>query len=125
MPNEATALCTSSAKAANPPSSRSHPRVARTLDLAADERGTGPLLLTRTGRRMDRYAASRIVHRLAKKAGMDHRVGCQSLRDVQIVARHADPRTTARYDRARWTGTPTTSLPPSSPEPPRSTRTGH
>ncbi|WP_433791552.1 tyrosine-type recombinase/integrase [Actinoplanes sp. CA-252034] len=24
-----------------------------------------------------------------------------SLRDVQIVARHADPRTTIRYDRAR------------------------
>lgn len=92
------------------------PPVARTLDLAADDRGTGPLLLTRTGARMDRYAASRIVHRLAKKAGIDHRVGCHSLRhsyitaaldagvplrDVQIAARHADPRTTTRYDRAR------------------------
>lgn len=31
------------------------------------------------------------------------------LRDAQIAARHADPRTTMRYDRARknlWTGTP-------------------
>ncbi len=92
------------------------PPVARALDLAADQRSTGPLLLTRTGARMDRYAASRIVHRLAKKAGIEHRVGCHSLRhssitaaldagvtlrDVQIAARHADPRTTTRYDRAR------------------------
>jgi hypothetical protein len=28
-----------------------------------------------------------------------------SLRDVQIAARHADPRTTMRYDRARKTST--------------------
>lgn len=36
------------------------------------------------------------------------------LRDVQIAARHADPRTTMRYDRARknLTGTPTTSSSP-------------
>jgi hypothetical protein len=40
-----------------------------------------------------------------------------SLRDVQIAARHADPRTTIRYDRARKTSTatPTTSSPPSWP----------
>jgi site-specific recombinase XerD len=65
---------------------------------------------------MDRYAASRIVHRLARKAGIDHRIGCHSLchsyitaaldagvplRDVQIAARHSDPRTTTRYDRVR------------------------
>jgi site-specific recombinase XerD len=36
-----------------------------------------------------------------------------SLRDVQIAARHADPRTTMRYDRARKT---TTSSPPSWPQ---------
>jgi site-specific recombinase XerC len=36
------------------------PPVARTLDQAAAERTGGPLLLTRTGRRMDRYAASRM-----------------------------------------------------------------
>jgi site-specific recombinase XerD len=92
------------------------PPVARTLDQAAAERTSGPLLLTRTGRRMDRYAASRIVHRLAKRAGIDHKIGCHSLRhsyitaaldagvplrDVQIAARHSDPRTTTRYDRAR------------------------
>jgi integrase/recombinase XerD len=92
------------------------PPVARTLDLAADQRPSGPLPLTSTGRRMDRYAANRIVHRLAKKAGITHHVGCHSLRhsyitaaldagvplrDAQIAARHADPRTTTRYDRAR------------------------
>ena len=90
--------------------------VARTLDAAAGERGTGPLLLTRSGAWMDRYAATRIVHRLAKRAGISHRVGCHALRhayitaaldagvplrEVQIAARHADPRTTTRYDRAR------------------------
>ncbi|MFD9740560.1 site-specific integrase [Umezawaea sp. NPDC059074] len=42
------------------------------------------------------------------------------LRDVQIAARHADPRTTMRYDRARKTSTatPTTSSPPTWPQPP-------
>jgi integrase/recombinase XerD len=67
---------------------------------------------------MDRYAGSRAVARLAKRAGITHRVGCHSLRhsyitaaldagvplrDVQIAARNADPRTTTRYDRARGT----------------------
>ena len=90
--------------------------VARTLDRAAGERPFGPLIRTRAGARMDRNAASRIVHRLAKRAGIEHRVGCHALRhayitaaldagvplrDVQIAARHADPRTTTRYDRAR------------------------
>jgi integrase/recombinase XerD len=33
---------------------------------------------------------------------VDQRPGaCQGVRDVQIVTRHADPRTTMRYDRAR------------------------
>ncbi|HEY5249518.1 MAG TPA: tyrosine-type recombinase/integrase, partial [Dermatophilaceae bacterium] len=62
------------------------PPVARTLDAAAAERSTGPLLLTRTGARMDRYAASRIVRRLAKRAGIEHRVGCHSLRHSYITA---------------------------------------
>ncbi len=89
--------------------------VARTLDLAAADRLTGPLIRTRTGHRVDRNAAARIVARLAKKAGIDHKVGCHALRhayvaaaldagvplrDVQIAARHADPSTTTRYDRA-------------------------
>jgi integrase/recombinase XerD len=36
----------------------------------------------------------RLIKRDANRAGV-------SLRDVQIAARHADPRTTMRYDRAR------------------------
>jgi hypothetical protein len=42
------------------------------------------------------------------------------LRDVQIAARHADPRTTMHYDRAArtWTATRTTSSPPSWPPAP-------
>jgi site-specific recombinase XerD len=90
--------------------------VARALDAAAGDRTTGPLIRTRTGRRMDRNAATRIVKRLARQAGIGHKVGCHALRhsyitaaldagvplrDVQIAARHADPRTTTRYDRAR------------------------
>ncbi|MBS4010522.1 MAG: tyrosine-type recombinase/integrase, partial [Roseovarius sp.] len=58
----------------------------------------------------------RIVRRLAERAGIDKPIsphslrhaaitaaldaGC-SLRDVQDFARHADPRQTRRYDRAR------------------------
>lgn len=90
--------------------------VARTLDQAVGGRTQGPLIRTRSGQRLDRNAATRIVHRLAKRAGIEHKVGCHALRhayitaaldagvplrDVQIAARHADPRTTTRYDRAR------------------------
>ena len=76
----------------------------------------GPLLLTRHGNRMNRHAATRIVRRLARRAGLTKHISPHSLRhsfitaaldagvplrDVQIAARHADPRTTTRYDRAR------------------------
>jgi integrase/recombinase XerD len=92
------------------------PRVARAVDGAADGRLEGALLLSRTGRRLDRFGATRIVRRLAKRAGISKRISPHSLRhsfitaaldagvplrDVQIAARHADPRTTTRYDRAR------------------------
>ena len=92
------------------------PRIARALDLAAGERRSGPLLLARSGRRLNRHAATRIVRRLAKAAGITKHISPHSLRhsfitacldagvplrDVQIAARHADPRTTTRYDRAR------------------------
>ena len=65
---------------------------------------------------MDRYAADRIVKRLARRAGITKRISPHSLRhsfitaaldagvplrDVQEAASHADPRTTMRYDRAR------------------------
>jgi site-specific recombinase XerD len=92
------------------------PRVARAVDQAAGDRESGPLLLTRTGNRMNRQAATRIVRRLARRAGVTKHISPHSLRhsfitaaldagvplrDVQIAARHADPRTTTRYDRAR------------------------
>jgi site-specific recombinase XerD len=93
------------------------PAVSRAVDLAASDRTTGPLLLNQRGIRMDRHAATRRLRRLALVAGvriprmhphmfrhtyvttmLDAGV---DLRDVQIAARHADPRTTMRYDRAR------------------------
>ena len=92
------------------------PRVARAVDQAAGDRTAGPVLLTRNGTRMNRQAATRIVRRLARRAGITKHISPHSLRhsfitaaldagvplrDVQIAARHADPRTTTRYDRAR------------------------
>jgi len=92
------------------------PRIARAVDAAAAERTSGALLLTRAGNRLNRHAATRIVRRLARRAGITKHISPHSLRhsfitaaldagvplrDVQIAARHADPRTTTRYDRAR------------------------
>jgi len=92
------------------------PRTGRAIDSAVGERTDGPLLARIDGSRLDRHAAGRIVRRLAKRAGIDKPIsphslrhaaitaaldaGC-SLRDVQDFARHADPRQTRRYDRAR------------------------
>jgi integrase/recombinase XerD len=93
------------------------PAVGRALDQAVDDRLLGPILLNRRGKRMDRHCATRRLPHLARAAivrlprphphllrhtyvttmldaGVD-------LREVQIAARHADPRTTMRYDRAR------------------------
>jgi integrase/recombinase XerD len=93
------------------------PAVSRAVDRAAGERPTGPLLLNRRGSRMDRHAATRRLRQLAAVAGVrlprmhPHMLrhtfvttmldAGVDLRDVQIAARHADPRTTMRYDRAR------------------------
>jgi integrase len=92
------------------------PAVARAIDRAVDSRPVGPILRTRDGTRMDRHAARRL-HRLSEAAGVrlprmhPHMLrhtfvttmldAGVDLRDVQIAARHADPRTTMRYDRAR------------------------
>jgi len=92
------------------------PAVGRAIDQAAGTRTRGPILLNSRGTRMDRHAATRLRY-LAATAGaritrphphmlrhtfvttmLDAGV---DLRDVQIAARHADPRTTMRYDRAR------------------------
>lgn len=98
------------------------PAVGRAIDRAIGDRTAGPILLNTRGNRMDRHAATRRLRQLATAsvvrlprmhphmlrhtfvttmlvttmldAGVD-------LRDVQIAARHADPRTTMRYDRAR------------------------
>jgi hypothetical protein len=99
------------------------PPVARTLDLAADERGTGPLLLTSTGRRMDRYAATRIVHGLAKKAGIAHHIGCHSLRHSYITAAPRRRRPAPRRPDCRPARRPENHHPlrprPRQPRPPR------
>ncbi len=84
---------------------------------AIDPRTSGPILRTRRGTRMDRHAATRRLHALAGQAGVrlprmhPHMLrhtfvttmldAGVDLRDVQSAARHADPRTTMRYDRAR------------------------
>jgi integrase/recombinase XerD len=93
------------------------PAVGRALERAIDDRSTGPILLTSRGTRMDRHCATRRLRRLAEVAGVKlprmhpHMLrhtfvttmldAGVDLRDVQIAARHADPRTTMRYDRAR------------------------
>ncbi len=93
------------------------PAVGRAIDRAVSNRTSGPILLNTCGARMDRHAATRRLRYLADAAGvctgrthprmlrhtfvttmLDAGV---DLRDVQIAARHADPRTTMRYDRAR------------------------
>ena len=93
------------------------PAVGRANDRAVDDRESGPLLRNQRGGRMDRHAATRRLRRLADTAGVHlprmhpHMLrhtfvttmldAGVDLRDVQIAARHADPRTTMRYDRAR------------------------
>jgi integrase/recombinase XerD len=93
------------------------PAVGRAVERAAGDRAGGALLLNRRGGRMDRHAATRRLRQLAGVAGVrlprmhPHMLrhtfvttmldAGVDLRDVQIAARHADPRTTMRYDRAR------------------------
>jgi len=62
------------------------PRVARAVDLAAGERVSGPLLLGRSGERLNRQAATRIVTRLAKQAGLNKHISPHSLRHSFITA---------------------------------------
>jgi integrase/recombinase XerD len=93
------------------------PSVGRAIDRAIGTRTGGPILLNSRGARMDRHAATRRPRSLAETAGVPiarphpHMLrhtfvttmlaAGVDLRDVQIAARHADPRTTMRYDRAR------------------------
>ena len=93
------------------------PAVNRAVERARNDRNSGPILLSRAGTRMSRHVATRSLRRLARTAGLEvvrmhpHMLrhtfvttmldAGVDLRDVQIAARHADPRTTMRYDRAR------------------------
>ena len=93
------------------------PAVGRAIDRAIGDRTGGAILLNSRGTRMDRHAATRRLRRLATGAGVPiarphpHMLrhtfvttmldAGVDLRGVQIAARHADPRTTMRYDRAR------------------------
>jgi integrase/recombinase XerD len=93
------------------------PAVRRAIERAVEARATGPILLTGRSTRMDRQCATRRLRDLAEDAGVmlvrmrPHMLrhtfvttmldAGVDLRDVQIAARHADPRTTMRYDRAR------------------------
>jgi integrase/recombinase XerD len=91
------------------------PRTGRTLDLAIGERTQGPILQRHDGHRLDSRTAYRWVRSIGNRAGLEHvhphmlraafimaalDAGV-SLRDVQIAARHSDPRTTTVYDRRR------------------------
>ncbi len=93
------------------------PAVGRAIDRATGTRTRGPILLNSRNARMDRHVATSRLRRLAQSAGVritrphPHMLrhtfvttmldAGVDLRDVQIAARHADPRTTMRYDRAR------------------------
>ena len=91
------------------------PRTARTIDLAVGERCEGPILRRRDGQRLDRRTAHRWVRSIGKRAGLGlvhpHMLRAAfimaaldagvPLRDVQLAARRADPRTTTICDRRR------------------------
>ena len=91
------------------------PRAARTIDLAIGEPTAGAILRRKDGARLDRRTAHRWVRSIGKQAGLSavypHMLRSAfimaaldagvPLRDVQIAARHADPRTTTVYDRRR------------------------
>lgn len=89
--------------------------VSDAVDRASAGRENGPLLVTSTGGRLTRQHAGKLIKRLGTQIGLPHLHPHQprhafvtlaldedaSLRDVQDAARHADPRTTRRYDRNR------------------------
>lgn len=91
--------------------------VLRVLEACRGQRTRGPLVLRPlSGKPVDRRDVYRMVIRIATSAGISCHISPHSLRhaaitnaldagvplrDVQILARHADPRTTEHYDRAR------------------------
>ncbi len=92
------------------------PRTRAAVEQAVDGRDDGPLLRNLWGNRMSRNNAAAAVARLAREAGIARRMTPHTLRhaaitaalnagahlrDVQDFTRHADPKTTTRYDRNR------------------------
>jgi len=91
--------------------------VLRVLEACRGDRAEGPLILRpQSGNPIDRRDVYRMVARISKAAGIPRHISPHSLRhaaitnaldagvplrDAQILARHADPRTTEHYDRAR------------------------
>ncbi|NHA70087.1 tyrosine-type recombinase/integrase [Phycicoccus flavus] len=91
--------------------------VLRALEACRGDRAEGPLILRpQSGNPIDRRDVYRMVTRIATTAGIPRHISPHSLRhaaitnaldagvplrDAQILARHADPRTTEHYDRAR------------------------
>ncbi|MDQ3325000.1 MAG: tyrosine-type recombinase/integrase [Actinomycetota bacterium] len=91
--------------------------VLRVLEACRGERSQGALILRPlSGKPIDRRDCYRMVLRIAKVAGIHRHSSPHSLRhaaitnaldagvplrDAQILARHADPRPTEHYDRAR------------------------
>jgi integrase/recombinase XerD len=82
----------------------------------SEHRTTGPMLADADGQRWNRHQAGRALARLGRAAQIPRTLRPHmlrataitraldlgaTLRDVQDLARHADPRTTRRYDRAR------------------------
>jgi site-specific recombinase XerD len=93
------------------------PRTIAAVDLHVAGRAAGPLLVAADGSRLDRHDAARVIRRLARQAGIAKALTPHGLRHsfvtlaleagvplhrVQDAAGHADPRTTRRYDRARY-----------------------
>lgn len=90
--------------------------VLRAVQDVVGVRTAGPILATRTGRAMTRAGAARMLSGIARLAGVTtavsphalRRTFCTAgllsgvpLRDMQYAMRHADARTTIRYDMAR------------------------
>ena len=106
-----------SARATSRPPCRSRRPVLRVLEACRGERTETPLILRPlSGKPTDRRDVYRMVVRIARTAGIPRHFSPHSLRhaaitnaldagvplrDAQILARHADPRTTEHYDRAR------------------------
>jgi integrase/recombinase XerD len=92
------------------------PRVMMAVAQAVGARRIGYILLSSWDTRMSRNAAARVVERITRKARIEKRLTPHSLRhsaitaalnagvalrDVQLFARHTEPKTTMHYDRSR------------------------